>query len=583
MVLAVCVGVYADDTSASTDVIEVAYSKLELTWQDLGYNEWEAVVENDNYKIAIDIFIDNGTNIPTGTYTTDNYQFDTYYCYLQDKSSQSKKYFKSCTATVTADGTDYLIDANIVTTDNVAYHVVYNPSASSFNPTKTVDVDPVITSIDLTTRISKLVFTGNDKTFTLEYGGNFGEFNTFSDASGYTDAANNFCGIHNGTLSVDLDKDNNVVVTANLVCNDTIIYNIREAKKPLEVTGTKNVECHNLAITNFMGARYIFTGSSDDDYTVKAYMNDAPAEGDFANEMTFAVYSPDGNETKSLYTKSATLSKDENGEYVLDAEFIGADFADYTIKLDVVKDTAKVDVEATVSAIEFKEDASKITLKSDDKTFTFVYDGTFGEFDTFGEGSGYTDGEGKSCTIEKGTLNVDLDDENNIVVSANILCSDVVKYNILETKKPLVAADSKSISCDNLEVAGSADGIYTLSGSNDDKFSVVAAMDKEPVEGDFAADMTFAVTLPDGTKVNSLIVKSATISKDEDDKFVLDAEFMGYDMVDYTVKLFVKKDTSSINAATMGSEAKSGKFIVNNRMVILHNGNKLNALGQMTK
>ncbi len=211
----------------------------------------------------------------------------------------------------------------------------------------------------------------------------------------------------------------------------------------------------------------LYLANENDDYFVSLDIYGVPMGGEFTYDQMDTYYTQlvKYGETKDEYTEIQIASINGKVYQVGDttwmtAEVVGFDAVLYQVELWYIVPTPTETVKLTVDAtFDNQLDNGFYTLSGVDETTgllvamsplteevagTFVNDGVFGRF---GEGqydfnSTYTyvakylgvdewgDAQYDIYTIEKGTLTVTMDEENNILAKASVICSNGVQYEI---------------------------------------------------------------------------------------------------------------------------------------------------------
>ena len=217
----------------------------------------------------------------------------------------------------------------------------------------------------------------------------------------------------------------------------------------------------------------LYLANEDDEYFVALDIYGVPMGGEFTydNMDTYYTQLVKWGETKDEYTMVPIA--DVNGVVYqtgdttwMRADVVGFDAVLYQVELWYVVPTPQETVEMTIEATfdNQLESNGYYTLSGTDEVTgllvalspiteevagTYVNDGVFGRF---GEGqydfyANYTyvakyigedqwgDPQYDVYSVEKGTLTVTVDDEDNVVATASIICSNAVQYEITMTSK----------------------------------------------------------------------------------------------------------------------------------------------------
>lgn len=183
-----------------------------------------------------------------------------------------------------------------------------------------------------------IVATSRDqqRQFQITYNGNIGAFDRLDLKNTYMTLleTGEKVGFDHGTLSVVITKDDVLVVNASLVFDDAKCYEM-DMEKQLEPAGHVSIETHNIMLSDLMGMIYYFDGSTEEYPSIRgAIMYETPNPGDYTDKMFFVMEDAKGKEIGSIVVKSAILARDNYGNPVLDATFLGNDMVEYTLHMD---------------------------------------------------------------------------------------------------------------------------------------------------------------------------------------------------------------------------------------------------------
>ncbi len=622
--------------ATATDVIEVNASEYANDWEYYpSTKDWYCSVNNGDYILKIDVYSDNAES-PVGEYSSDKFNYS--YAWGKDNNveeSQSLIQYMTATATVTEAGyKTYNLDATINATDGRVFHLVCSPKAP-VQPTETINVDASVSAFTMDPNGSTLTLTGAGKTIKLVYGGLFGLYKSFAPESEVSDGNGKSSDIDNGELRVTLDANNIINIEGEVVTADAVCYKFK-AKKNFEVKSTNNYECHNMIISDLWGQLFYLRGTDQDDNMITGTMYLPVTEGNFTDEMTFYINKPDNTEIQSYYVKNAVVSRDEKGNYVLDASFIDSDYNDYIIKMDAVlpEVTETRDFVATngkLTDITEKGGVVQIYSDSQDKKDWFsvilemnsLKSGHFSELTNLYRSSCQilTDQDDESATEVHSIDAIDLDFTYNAdeTYSLTGTCqTGEIKWNVNITGKLSGTTGSDYDMQEDVAYSFKSDDIVTFKRQNSgtDNFYLVNVTDGSMafstqlfVDGDDlpAGDYTFSSDRTAGTalackvdatqgtiaptffgSINSegyitvplFMCMNGTISVSYDSANKPSLLVKATNTWGNTATIGINHTVDGIRSATAASEAKSGKFIENRRMVILRNGSKFNALGQ---
>ena len=280
--------------------------------------------------------------------------------------------------------------------------------------------------------------------------------------------------------------------------------------------------------------------NQDENYFVAIDIYNTPMGGEFTLDNMDTYYSQLVDMTTMSYIELADVKGTIN-QYgdttVMAAEIIGFDAVLYDVVLWYVVPTPSEVVELTVEA-EFDnqlEGSGYYTLSgqangsdllvamspmTDEVAGTFVNDGLFGKFGAEGGQydffASYTyvaapagvdefgDPKFDVYSVEKGTMEVTMDEEGNIVAKASVICSNAVQYEITMTSKfdiPHLEYDEPEIPVDR--TYGADDPIEVVDGTAEQGmiyWSVAAAHDSDVLALYFFAEESGPdIVIPVGT------------------------------------------------------------------------------------
>ena len=277
------------------------------------------------------------------------------------------------------------------------------------------------------------------------------------------------------TAKIVDDEEKGWLVTLEGLCTDGKYYVVDMSFEVPVPTDTVALSFSNSAQAAFYPdlGNDLYLANEDDEYFVALDIYGVPMGGEFTLENMDTYYTQlvKWGETKDEYTMIQIA--DVNGKVYqtgdttwMNAEVIGFDAVLYQVELWYVvptpAETVKLTVEATFdnqlesngyySLLGVDEATGLLVAMSpitDEVAGTFVNDGVFGKF---GEGqydfyANYTyvakyigedewgDPAYDVYSVEKGSMTVTVDAEDNIVATATVICSNAVQYEITMTSK----------------------------------------------------------------------------------------------------------------------------------------------------
>ena len=431
----------------------------------------------------------------------------------------------------------YVTEINMLATDTVDYHFIL--ASPLPEPTDTVE----LTAYDLTVDDSFALWYGivdfyaNTPEYSIRGGwhAELAEEGTY-EASIFLDDANwNTITSLNAEVTVSLDNDNNWAIEATMLGSNNKVYNLHlrwfvpEAKDTIVV-----------AFENSAQAKYypnldndIQIYNENDLYRASINVSGIEIGGEFDGEYVIDYFSY--LEAKDGSSISVAEIKDGKLYQVGDTTKIEADYLTFesilyqvrlwyvaptptaTVKLDIKDAECIVDYDynQVYNLVGYTDDMQTLfvvtvpALTKEDVPGTFVNDGMFGKF---GEGQYDFDasnsfvGKFNETTesydlyyIQKGQVTVALDEEDNILMTASVVCEDAIQYEVTLTSKyeePHIEFDSEE---------GAVDRVYGVDAElivNDyiEDYGLVSLQIKDEVEGDITA-LYFVLYEPDAKTV----------------------------------------------------------------------------------
>ena len=418
----------------------------------------------------------------------------------------------------------YVTEINMMGNDTVSYHIIL--AAPLPAPTDTIE----LTAIDLEVDDSYAIWLGmvdfyaNTPEFAIRGGwqAEMAEEGTYEAAIFLDDANMNTITSLNAEVTVTLDQDNNWAIEATMLGNDNKVYN-------LHLTRTIPEQKDTVVVSFETSAQAKYYPHLDNDIQIfneneeyKSSINVAGVEmgGEFDEEYINSFFSY--LEAKDGSTISIAEIKDGKLYQVGDTTKIEADYVTFegilyqvrlwyvapaptkTVQLDI-KDAEMIidyDYNQVYNLVGYTDDmqttfvVTVYATSKDDVAGTFVNDGMFGKF---GDGQYDFDASnsfvGKYNTetesydlyyIQKGQFTVTLDEEDNITLTASVVCEDAIQYEVTLTSKyeePHIEFDAEEGA---VERVYGADAEVTINDYSAD-FGLISVQIIDPVEGDITA------------------------------------------------------------------------------------------------
>ena len=459
--------------------VEIYIEDATLTQEDLTF-----AVEGKNEDLDIKLVVDNSDVI--GTYGKNMILWE-----------ESKIAYKGTTlspisfkaivdlATHTETGAlAYLTVINMMGNDTVDYNIILAAPLSA--PTDTVE----LTAIDLEVDDSWAMMFGSIDFYasTPEYsirGGwqsEFAEEGTYDAAIFLDDAFMNTITSLQAKVTVTLDKDNNWAIEGTMLGSDNKVYNLHLTRTIPDQKDTVVVAFETSAQAKYYPHldNDIQLIHENDQYSASINVSGVELGGEFDEEYIIDFYTyleaKDGTPITVAEIRDGKLYQ-VGDTTKLEADFVTFEGVLYQVRLWYVAptptQTVKLDIKDAEMIIDFdygqvynlvgytedKQTAFVVTVyatSKDDVAGTFVNDGMFGKF---GDGQYEFDasnsfvGKYNESTesydlyyIQKGQFTVTLDEEDNIALTASVVCEDAIQYDVTLTSKyeePHIEFDSE--------------------------------------------------------------------------------------------------------------------------------------------
>lgn len=464
----------------------VAKGQVEAYIEDatLTQEGWTFAVEGKNTDWEIKLVVDNGDVI--GTYGKNMIIWDESHISYKGTvlSPISFRAQVDLASHVVTGELAYVTEITMMGNDTVDYHIIL--AAPLPAPTDTIE----LTAIDLEVDDSWAMAFGSVDFYatTPEYsirGGwqaEFAEEGTYEAAIFLDDAYMNTITSLQAEVTVTLDLSNNWVVEGTMLGSDNKVYNLHLSRTIPEQTDTVVVGFETSAQAKYYPHldNDIQLLHENEQFSASINVSGVELGGEFDGEyiIDFFTYieAKDG--------RSITVAEIKDGKLYqvgdttkMEADFVTFEGVLYQVRLWYVAttptETVQLDIKDAELIIDFEynqaynlvgytEDMQRafvVTVyatSKDDVAGTFVNDGVFGKF---GEGQydfdasnsyiGKYNAEWDSYDlyyIQKGQFTVTLDEEDNILLTASVVCEDAIQYEVTLTSKyeePHIEFDSE--------------------------------------------------------------------------------------------------------------------------------------------
>ena len=517
----------------------VAKGQVEAYIEDatLTQEGWTFAVEGKNTDWEIKLVVDNGDVI--GTYGKNMIIWDESHISYKGTvlSPISFRAQVDLASHVVTGELAYVTEITMMGNDTVDYHIIL--AAPLPAPTETIE----LTAIDLEVDDSWAMAFGSVDFYatTPEYsirGGwqaEFAEEGTYEAAIFLDDAYMNTITSLQAEVTVTLDLSNNWVVEGTMLGSDNKVYNLHLSRTIPEQKDTVVVSFETSAQAKYYPHldNDIQLLHEDDQFSASINVSGVELGGEFDGEyiIDFFTYieAKDGTSITVAEIKDGKLYQ-VGDTTKLEADFVTFEGVLYQVRLWYVAptptETVQLDIKDAELIIDFEynqaynlvgytEDSQRafvVTVyatSKDDVAGTFVNDGVFGKF---GEGQydfdasnsyiGKYNAEWESYDlyyIQKGQFTVTLDEEDNILLTASVVCEDAIQYEVTLTSKyeePHIEFDSEE---GPVERVYGADAELTINDYTED-YGLVSLQIIDNVQGDVTA-LYFVLTEPDAETI----------------------------------------------------------------------------------
>lgn len=433
----------------------------------------------------------------------------------------------------------YVTEINMMANDTVDYHFIL--AAPLPAPTDTIELTAINLEVDDSYAMwfGTVDFYATTPEFSIRGGwqAQFAEEGTYDAAIFLDDADENTITSLSAKVTVTLDNDNNWAIEGTMLGNDNKVYNLHLSWSIPEQTDTVVVAFENSAKAKYYPhldvENDIQIFNENDQYRASINVAGVELGGEFDEEYinTFFSYleAQDGTPISVAEIKNGKLYQ------VGDTTKIEADYATFegilyqvrlwyvaptpteTVKLNIKDAEMIIDYEYNhaynlVGYTEDKQNAFVVTVyatSKEDVPGTFVNDGLFGKF---GEGQYDFDasnsyvGKYNATTesydlyyIQKGQFTVTLDEEDNLTLTASVVCEDAIQYDVTLTSKyeePHIEFDSEENPVDRVYGADAE----VIINDNTVDYGLVSLQIIDKVVGDVTA-LYFVLTEPDAETI----------------------------------------------------------------------------------
>lgn len=367
----------------------------------------------------------------------------------------------------------YVTEINMLANDTIDYHFILAAPLSA--PTDTIELTAVDLEVDDSNAlwVGAIDFYATTTEFSIRGGwrAEYAEEGTYEAAIFLDDAQMNTITSLNAQVTVTLADDNNWAIEGTMLGNDNKIYNLHLSYNVPEQTDTILVSFANSAQAKYYPHmdNDIQIYNENDLYSASINVSGVGLGEEFDEEYIIAYFSY--LEAKDGTPITVAEIKDGKLYQVGDTTKMEADYVTFegilyqvrlwyvaptptqTVKLDIKDAEMIVDYDYNqaynlVGYTEDKQTAFVVTVyatSKEDVPGTFVNDGLFGkfgdgryDFDASNSYIGKYNAANESYDlyyIQKGQFTVTLDEEDNLTLTASVVCEDAIQYDVTLTSK----------------------------------------------------------------------------------------------------------------------------------------------------
>jgi len=486
--------------------------------------DWDFTLEGKNEDLDIKLVIDNSDVV--GTYGMNMVNWDNSNITYKgtDVTPMSFKAEVNLAEHTETGALAYVTEVKMMGNDTIDYHFVI--AAPLPEPTDTIEV----TAIDLEVDDSNALWWGtvdfyastNDYNIRGGWQAEFAEEGTF-DAAVFLDDANwNTITSLRAQITTTLNSDNYWTIEGEMLGSDNKIYNLHLTWDVPEQTDTVLVAFENSAKAKYYPHldNDIQLYNENDLYNASINVAGVELGGEFDEEYINSFFSylelKDGTVLKVAEIKDGKLYQ-VGDTTKIEADYVTFQGVLYQVRLwylaPTPTETVALNIENADCIVDFdynqaynlvgytedQQTAFVVTVYATTKEKipgTFVNDGVFGRF---GEGQYNFDASNSYVGkwnedmqmydlyyIQKGQFTVELDAEDNITLTASVVCEDAIQYEVTLTSKyvkPHLEFDSETDPVERIYDANATLAIedYTLD------FGYISVMITDETAGDITA------------------------------------------------------------------------------------------------
>lgn len=418
----------------------------------------------------------------------------------------------------------YVTEINMLANDTIDYHFILAAPLSA--PTDTIELTAVDLEVDDSNAlwVGAIDFYATTTEFSIRGGwrAEYAEEGTYEAAIFLDDAQMNTITSLNAQVTVTLADDNNWAIEGTMLGNDNKIYNLHLSYNVPEQTDTVLVSFANSAQAKYYPHmdNDIQIYNENDLYSASINVSGVGLGEEFDEEYIIDFYTyleaNDGTPITVAEIKDGKLYQ-VGDTTKMEADFVTFEGVLYQVRLWYVAptptQTVKLDIKDAEMIVDYdynqaynlvgytedRQTAFVVTVyatSKNDIAGTFVNDGLFGkfgdgryDFDASNSYIGKYNAANESYDlyyIQKGQFTVTLDDEDNLTLTASVVCEDAIQYDVTLTSKyeePHIEFDAEE---GPVERVYGANAEVTINDHSAD-YGLISVQIIDPVEGDITA------------------------------------------------------------------------------------------------
>ena len=504
----------------------VAKGKVDVYIEDatLTQEGWTFTVEGKNADLDLKLVVDNYDII--GAYGKNMIDWENSKIAYKGKtlSPISFKAVVNLASHTETGALAYVTEINMLANDTIDYHFIL--AAPLPAPTDTVELTAVDLEVDDSNAlwVGAIDFYATTPEFSIRGGwrAEYAEEGTYEAAIFLDDAQMNTITSLNAQVTVTLADDNSWAIEGTMLGNDNKIYNLHLSYNVPEQKDTVVVAFEKSAQAKFYPHldNDIQIYNENDQYSASINVSDVELGGEFDEEYIIDFYTyleaKDGTPITVAEIKDGKLYQ-VGDTTKMEADFVTFEGVLYQVRLWYVAptptETVKLDIKDAEMIVDYeynqaynlvgytddKQTAFVVTVyasSKEDVPGTFVNDGLFGkfgdgryDFDASNSYIGKYNAANESYDlyyIQKGQFTVTLDEEDNVTLTASVVCEDAIQYDVNLTSKyeePHIEFDAEE---GPVERVYGADAEVIINDHSAD-YGLISVQIIDPVEGDITA------------------------------------------------------------------------------------------------